>query len=140
MPDPAGIRLFSDQPSTPTSTISSDLLQATKTELPSTDGCAHVGLHVAPASWCACGGAPVMPASLPLASMKCRETSNFCVSISTSMSSIMQAEYCLVPCGLMRDPWGMTQVGIRFASIISSEATTETEDGTMSPCRLKLTV
>jgi hypothetical protein len=33
----------------------------------------------------------------------------------------------------------MTQVGIRAISSISSVATTDTDDGTISPCRLKFT-
>lgn len=60
------------------------------------------------------------------------------VSISTSMSSIMHAEYWCVPAGLTREPCGMVQVVIRAISTISSVETTEMEDGTMSPCRLKL--
>src|SRR5688572_29689483 len=51
----------------------------------------------------------------------------------------MQTEYCFVPCGFSRDPCGMVQVGMRLISFISSVATTDTDDGTISPCRLKLT-
>ncbi len=44
-PDPAGIRRASDHLSASISTISLDLLQATYTRFPSTEGCAHVGWH-----------------------------------------------------------------------------------------------
>ena len=44
-----------------------------------------------------------------------------------------------MPCGLSREPCGIMQVVMRATSIISSAATTETDDGTMSPCRLKFT-
>ena len=39
----------------------------------------------------------------------------------------------------MRDPCGMVQVVMRAISTISSVDTTDTDDGTMSPCRLKFT-
>src|SRR5215813_3831129 len=55
------------------------------------------------------------------------------------MSSIMHAEYCFVPCGFKREPCGMVHVGMRAISVIVCVETTETDDGTMSPCRLKLT-
>src|SRR5262249_3930273 len=71
--------------------------------------------------------------------MKYRVGLSVDVSISTSVSSIMQAEYCRVPCGFRRDPGGIVHVGMRAISSISPVATTETEDGTMSPCRVKLT-
>src|SRR5689334_4704997 len=51
----------------------------------------------------------------------------------------MQAEYCLSPCTFRREPCGIVQVVRRFTSSIESVATMETEDGTISPCRLKLT-
>ena len=44
-----------------------------------------------------------------------------------------------MPCGLSREPCGILQVLMRATSIISSAATTDTEDGTISPCRLKFT-
>jgi hypothetical protein len=84
-------------------------------------------------------GAPWTPRSFPLPTTKCRATVNARVSISTAMSSIMQAEYCLVPCALMRDPCGMVHVGTRATSTISSVATIETLEGTISPWRLKFT-
>jgi hypothetical protein len=55
------------------------------------------------------------------------------------MSFIMHAEYCFVPCGFKREPCGIVQVGMRATSVIVCVETTETVDGTMSPCRLKLT-
>src|SRR6185369_16998407 len=55
------------------------------------------------------------------------------------MSSIMQAEYCFVPCPFRREPCGIVHVGMRAISVIVWVDTTETVDGTMSPCRLKLT-
>src|SRR6185436_7227975 len=61
------------------------------------------------------------------------------VSISTSLSSIMHAEYCFVPCSFKRDPCGIVHVGMRATSVIVCVETTETDDGTMSPCRLKFT-
>src|ERR1043165_838300 len=84
-------------------------------------------------------GEPIIPASLFLVTMKWRVTLKDRVSISTSMSSIMQAEYCFVPCGLRREPCGIVQVGMRETSVIVCVETTETEDGTMSPCKLKFT-
>ena len=71
--------------------------------------------------------------------MKCLEAFSVAVSISTSMSSIMHAEYCLVPCGLMREPCGITHVTGRATSIIWSVSTIDTDEGTMSPCTLKFT-
>jgi hypothetical protein len=62
-----------------------------------------------------------------------------CDLVSTSWSSIMQALYCRVPCGLTRLPWGMTQVVVRATSVPLGVYTTDTDDGTISPCRLKLT-
>src|SRR6185503_6603360 len=55
------------------------------------------------------------------------------------MSSIMHAEYCFVPCGFKREPCGIVHVGIRATSVIVCVETTETVDGTISPCKLKLT-
>src|SRR5436309_15468370 len=83
-------------------------------------------------------GGPFMPTSLSLVTMKWRETFRVCVSISTSMSSIMHAEYCLVPCGFRREPCGIVHVWMRATSVIVDVDTTETDDGTMSPCKLKL--
>ena len=40
--------------------------------------------------------------------------------------------------GLSREPWGMVQVVMRFTSSIASVATTEIEEGTMSPWKLAL--
>src|SRR5215217_7469969 len=71
--------------------------------------------------------------------MKCLDTFNVRVSISTRMSSIMQAEYCFVPCGFKREPCGIVQVLMRAISVIVCVDTTETLDGVMSPCKLKLT-
>jgi hypothetical protein len=51
----------------------------------------------------------------------------------------MQVEYCRRPSGERREPWGMVQVSSRETSIMRSVATTETDDGTMSPWRLKFT-
>src|SRR5215472_13273586 len=133
------MRRLRDHVSAATSTISSDLLHATYTDFPSDEGWAQVGPQIAVMARWSFGGGPGVPASLPLLSRKWRETTNFVVSISTSMSSIMHAEYCLVPAEFRREPCGMTHVGIRAASTISSVATTDTEDGTISPCRLKLT-
>src|SRR5258705_3942437 len=109
-----------------TSTISSDLLQATKTDEPVIDGWAQVGeqetspglggsmpwppmsIGFAPGEVNrVCGlfisaiagrpvfgaaGEPFMPISRPFVSRKFRETFKVAVSISTSKSSIMQAE------------------------------------------------
>src|SRR5436190_11321821 len=131
------------------------LLHATKMRAPSTDGCTHVGEQLTspafggsmpcPAMSCEAwselfpGGAPCTPRSFPLPTRKCLATVKARVSISTAMSSIMHAEYCFVPCALMRDPWGIVQVGTRATSTISPVATIETLDGTISPWRLKLT-
>ena len=76
--------------------------------------------------------------SFPFASEKRRETASAFVSISTSSSSIMQPEYCRVPSGEMRLPCGIVQVTTRVTSVIVGTYTTEMDDGTMSPCRLKL--
>src|SRR5678816_1356141 len=84
-------------------------------------------------------GGPVMPVSFPFVSMKYLVAFRARVSISTSISSIMHAEYCFVPCEFNRDPCGMVQVGMRATSVIVSVDTTETDEGTMSPCRLKFT-
>jgi hypothetical protein len=106
------MRRLTFQPSASISTISSDLLHATKTDSPVADGCAHVGeqetspalggsipcplvscFAPVPAALCAeVPGAPVIPISRPFVKRKCREAFNVWVSISTSMSSIMQAE------------------------------------------------
>ena len=80
-----------------------------------------------------------MPISFPFISMKCLVAFRARVSISTSISSIMQAEYCFVPCAFKREPCGMVQVGIRATSVIVAVDTTDTVEGTMSPCRLKFT-
>src|SRR5262245_42990631 len=61
------------------------------------------------------------------------------VSISTSMLSIMQAEYCFVPDEFRREPCGIVHVFSRATSVIVCVETTDTDDGTMSPCRLKFT-
>src|SRR5215813_4935420 len=71
--------------------------------------------------------------------MKCFDTFKVRVSISTSMSSIMHAEYCFVPCRFKREPCGIVHVCTRATSVIVWVDTTETLDGVMSPCRLKLT-
>src|SRR5687767_10691 len=94
-----------------TSTISSDLLQATKMDAPETEGWAHVGEHelspafggsnpCPPVSCFMCpaaasgflDGAPVIPISRPFVRTKWRDALSVLVSISTSMSSIMHAE------------------------------------------------
>src|ERR1700682_275090 len=96
-----------------TSTISLDLLQAAKIEEPLADGWAQVGEHESspcfggsipcppisipfmpgtPAFAARAIGGSGTPHSLPLVSRKWRETFKLCVSISTSMSSIMHAE------------------------------------------------
>src|SRR5215216_4283259 len=156
-PARAGIRLTSCQLFAFTSTISLEPLQATKTEAPSAEGSAHVGEHELspgfgtsdpcppPCIECVglisrgyCGG-PVNPFSCPFVTTKCRATFNERVSISTSISSIIQAEYCFVPCAFKREPCGMVQVCIRATSVIVCVDTTETDDGIMSPCRLKFT-
>src|SRR5215203_507352 len=132
-------------------------LHATKIRRPSLEGCAHVGEQVfvpagggslpcpaACAPWSVAAGAPgrgapVCPVSPPDDSVKWRDTFSVPVSISTSVSSIMHAEYCFVPCGLIRDPCGMRHVLIRATSRSPLVATTDTVEGTRSPCRLKLT-
>src|SRR6185295_19608122 len=124
---------------------------------PSTEGSAHVGEHrlspgfggsepcpVFPCTVCISGlmrgpGGPGSPFSWFFVTMKCRATFNVRVSISTSMSSIMHAEYCFVPCGFKREPCGIVQVCMRATSVIVCVDTTETLDGTMSPCKLKFT-
>ena len=58
----------------------------------------------------ACGGG-LHPVLLALRQHEVsRRRANARVSISTSMSSIMHAEYCFVPCALMREPCGMVHV------------------------------
>src|SRR6185369_8342634 len=105
-----------------TSTISLDALHATKTEAPSIEGSAHVGEHeVSPGfgasepcppciecidSVIAGFGGPIIPISRFFVTTKWRVAFSERVSISTSMSSIMQAEYCLDPCELIREPCG----------------------------------
>src|ERR1700754_2366200 len=138
------------------STISLEALHATKTDEPSAEGSAHVGEHelspgfgasepwplmsfIPPCDELCIVGGPAIPPSLPFVTRKWRETLSERVSISTSMSSIMQAEYCLVPCGLRREPCGIVHVGMRAISVMVCVATTDTVDGTMSPCRLKFT-
>src|SRR5215213_8245832 len=95
---------------------------------PSAAGSAHVGEHEVspgfggsepcPAFPCiecieeparGCGG-PLIPFSPFFVTMKCRTALSVRVSISTSMSSIMHAEYCFVPCGFKREPCGIVQV------------------------------
>src|ERR1041385_1778770 len=132
MPGLAGMRRSNFQLSVLISTISLDLLQATNTDLPSRDGWAQVGEQESspglgasipwpPVSFMPgmfmdrCGsvviiGAPSIPISLPFVKTKCLVTFSARVSISTSMSSIMQAEYCFVPSVFNRDPCGIVQV------------------------------
>src|SRR5690349_21525807 len=69
----------------------------------------------------------------------CRVTFSDRVSISTSMLSIMHAEYCFVAAAFKREPCGIVHVVNRATSVIVCVETTETDDGTMSPCRLKFT-
>ena len=88
--------------------------------------------------WCAAAAGSMGP-SLPVARPNRRDTSNVRVSISTSWSSIMQVEYCQPPVGSIRLPCGMVQVVVRATSVPVGVYTTDTDDGTMSPCRLKLT-
>src|SRR5687767_15006406 len=141
------------------STISLEPLHATKIDEPSTEGSAHVGEHelspgfggsepcppvfLAPCVACdepaGMFGGPFIPVSLFLVTRKCRVAFSVRVSISTSMSSIMQAEYCFVPCGFKREPCGIVHVGMRAISVIVCVETTETDEGVMSPCRLKFT-
>ena len=122
---------------------------------PSADGCTHVGeqldvarlrrLHavarhvVRRVVGCARrAGAPCMPRSFPFPTTKCRDTANVRVSISTAMSSIMQAEYCFVPCALMREPCGIVHVGTRATSTISSVATIEHARGDHLPVEVEV--
>src|ERR1043165_863403 len=139
------------------STISFEALHATRTEEASAGGSAHGGKQglspgfggsepcpLMPGIACVelvecIMGEPVIPVSLFFVTMKWRVTLKECVSISTSVSSIMQTEYCFVPCGLRREPCGIVQVGMRETSVIVWVDTTDTEDGTMSPCKLKFT-
>src|SRR6185295_17692397 len=139
------------------STISLDPLHATKTDEPSAEGSAHVGEHELspgfggsePCPGMPCiecvdcvaltFGGPLNPFSRALVTTKWRVAFNVRVSISTSISFIMHAEYCFVPCGFKREPCGIVHVGIRATSVIVCVETTETVEGTMSPCKLKLT-
>src|SRR5690242_17425581 len=118
------------------STISLEALHATKTEEPSTEGSAHVGEQewspafggsepcpLMPGIASVAGvegsaGEPIIPISLFFVTIKWRVTFNERVSISTSMSPIMQAEYCFVPCGFRREPCGMVHVGMRATSVM----------------------
>src|SRR5829696_4995880 len=127
-----------------TSRISLDLLHATKIEEPSADGSAHVGEHELSPGFGAsipCPPVSFMPGMCVwfFVKLSLRLTFNARVSISTRVSSIMHAEYCFVPCGFKREPCGIVQVCIRATSVIVCVDTTDTDDGTMSPCRLKLT-
>src|SRR2546422_3090984 len=102
MPGRAGMRRATDHFAASTSTISLDLLQATKIEEPLAEGWAQVGEHES--SPCFGGsipcppisvpfmpgilalaalvpGIPSLPISLPLVSRKCRETFKLCASI-----------------------------------------------------------
>src|SRR3954453_7196150 len=121
------------------------LLHATKIFAPSADGWTHVGEQVTspglggcmPCPLMSCiavpgvvaftTGAPSIPISLPLVTTKCRDTASSRVSISTAMSFIMHAEYCLVPCTLMREPCGIVHVVTLATSIISSVDTIDTD-------------
>src|SRR5258708_36526819 len=115
---------------TSTSTTSLLLLHATNRCVPSADGCAHVGEQLTsaglggsapcpPMSCAPCSveerrdGAPGTPCSLPFVSRKGRAPANDRVWISMAMSSIMHPEYCFVPCGFTREPWGIVHVGMR---------------------------
>src|SRR5258708_28351431 len=109
---------------------------------PSVEGWAQVGEHdgawgVGSGEWWAAASSATC--SAPLATLNTRDTPNVRVSISTTWSSIIQAEYCFVPCGFMREPRGIVHVSTRAISTMSSVPTTETDDGTISPCTLKLT-
>src|SRR5262249_61142586 len=84
-------------------------------------------------------GGPTTPASPPFVRTKCLDTFRVAVSISTNCSSIMHTEYCRVPSEFNREPCGIAHVPMRAISVISSVATTDTLEGTMSPWRLKLT-
>src|SRR5690349_21842379 len=139
------------------STISLEALHATKTEAPSVEGSAQVGEQewspglggsepcplmpgIACVAVVACSaGEPIIPVSLFFVTMKWRVALKERVSISTSVSSIMQAEYCFVPCGLRREPCGIVQVVTRATSVMVCVETTDTDEGTMSPCKLKFT-
>src|ERR1043165_4593678 len=136
------------------STISLDPLHATKIDDPSVEGSAHVGEHELspgfggsePCPWIECVewvaltlGGPLNPFSRFLVTTNCRVAFNVRVSISTSISFIMHAEYCFVPCGFKREPCGIVHVGMRATSVIVCVETTETVDGAISPCKLKLT-
>jgi hypothetical protein len=49
----------------------------------------------------------------------------------------MQTDQCRAPLGSNREPWGLAQVSSRATSTIASVSTTETEEGAISPYRLK---
>src|SRR5215213_11405907 len=93
------------------------LLHATQTVRPSIEGCAQVGEQP----------------TLPDLRENRRATAMLSASISTSSSFIMQTEYWRRPSGERREPCGITQVGIRRTSTMSSVYTTETDDGSMAP-------
>src|ERR1700741_1796554 len=82
-------------------------------------------------------GGPFNPFSWFFVTTKWRVAFKVRVSISTSMSFIMHAEYCFVPSVFKREPCGIVQVGIRATSVIVWVETTETVDGTRSPGRVK---
>jgi hypothetical protein len=75
--------------------------------------------------------------SFPLARENLRDTAKDRVSISTNWSSIMQPWYWKSPVASTRLPCGMVHVTIRATSVLVGVCTTEIDDGTMSPCRLK---
>jgi hypothetical protein len=75
---------------------------------------------------------------LPFFSEKRRATAKLRVSSSTSWSSIMQPEYCMVPSGVMRLPCGIVHVSTCATSVSVGVYTTLMLLGTISPCRLKL--
>ena len=50
----------------------------------------------------------------------------------------MQVEYWCRPVTSIRLPCGMVQVVVRATSVLVGVYTTEIDDGTISPCRLKL--
>src|SRR5918999_2774545 len=52
----------------------------------------------------------------------------------------MHVEYWRNPVGSTRLPCGMVQVSVRATSVCVGVYTTETDEGTISPCRLKLTM
>src|SRR5262249_35591821 len=132
-----------------------DLLHATKIDDPSLDGWAQVGEHesspgfgaspwpgisfIEPAVIWWASGAPLIPISLSRVTMKCRAALRVVESTSTTMSSIIQAEYCRVPWPLIREPWGIVHVLTLATSAIEPVSTIDTDDGTITPCRLKLT-